>query len=351
MSHAIPRDAGLAGVPVLGNGTHNLSASRIRVISSDADALNGPTDLAFNPEAPDQLWVTNHTDHAMVIFTSTGTPDQTSSRLAGDGTDGQHFLAKPSGLAFGATGRLATSPDENQVTQPMTPTSFMGPTLWSSDLTIFDGGIASHYGMLHDSPLSAGIAWDHDNVYWVFDGTHRGLARYDFHEGHELGGSDHSNGEVARYAAGQVAYVPGIPSHLKIDHTTGLLYVADTGNHRVAVLDTATGTRGGAIGPNYDGDVQYRMTGSMFSTLVDGTTMGLQHPSGLVLHGPMLFVTDNATSRIYAFDLHGRTLDWLDLGAEVPPGGLMGITFDATDNLFLVDHVGNRVLELVSSGS
>jgi sugar lactone lactonase YvrE len=246
---------------------------------------------------------------------------------------------------------FATSPDENQVTQPTTPAAFMGPTLWSSDINIFDGGMPSHYDMLHNSPLAAGIAWDHDNVYWVFDGTHRSITRYDFHRPHELGGTDHSDGEVGRFVSGQVAYVTHVASHLKLDHATGMLYIADTGNARIAVLDTHTGTRGAAMAPNYDGDVQYLMNGAQLTTLVDGSMIGMQHPSGLLLTDTLIFVTDNATSRVLAFDRMGRLVDWVDLSAQVQAGGLMGLTFDANGNLFFVDAAGNRVLELVNQGS
>ncbi|HEV3193456.1 MAG TPA: hypothetical protein VGY54_23270 [Polyangiaceae bacterium] len=340
--------AGLPGIPVLGGGHHAVPASQIHVISTQANGLNAPTDLAFNPRVPDQLWVTNHADHSMVIVQHMGTATQSSSKRTGTDDDGGHFLAKPAALAFGAPGRLATAEDENQITQPTTPGSFMGPTFWSSDVNIFDGGMASHYGMLHNSPLSVGIAWDHDNVYWVFDGTHSSLTRYDFHAGHPLGGTDHSNGEVARFVEGQVARVAGNVSHLKVDHDTHLLYVADTGNSRIAVLDTTTGTRGAPISPNFDGDLQYEMTGATLATLVDGSAAGLQRPSGLALEQHVLFVTDSASSRIYAFDLQGRPLDWLDLSPQVQPGGLMGLTVDAAGNIFLVDNIGNQVLEITA---
>ena len=56
----------------------------------------------------------------------------------------------------------------------------------------------------------------------------------------------------------------------------------------------------------------------------------------------MVFVTDNETSKVLAFDLTGNLLDWLD--TELPPGSLMGITFDARGRLLVVDALGSRVL-------
>lgn len=339
-------DSGPPTVALLGSGTHTLPAGRIRVISTEADQLNQPSDVAFSPEAPDQLWVTNHGSHSMTIFVGPGTPAQTSDFRQGSGSD--HFMSKPSALAFGQPGILATAQDENHITQPTTPAGFMGPSMFQSDYDHFNGGLASHLDMLHNSPLSAGIAWDHANVYWVFDGTHHSITRYDFHHDHGPGQQDHSDGEVARFVSGEVGYVADVSSHLDLDHETGLLYIADTGNGRIATLDTHAGTRGSNMGPNYDGDVQYMMNGAATTTLIDGAAIGLQHPSGLELHGQMIFVSDNATSKIYAFDRNGQLLDWLDLSATVMPGGLMGLTLDASGNLFVVDNVGNQVIEVVA---
>ena len=52
------------------------------------------------------------------------------------------------------------------------------------------------------------------------------------------------------------------------------------------------------------------------------------------------------TSRVYAFDRAGSTLDYLDLSERVPTGGLMGITLDAIGRIYLVDVANNRVLEI-----
>lgn len=88
------------------------------------------------------------------------------------------------------------------------------------------------------------------------------------------------------------------------------------------------------------------MNGGELSTFVDGATAGLQVPSGLALVHDVFYVTDNQTSRVYAFDRSGMPLDYLDLSDQVATGGLMGITLDSAGNIFLVDAVGNRVLEV-----
>ncbi|MCA9603373.1 MAG: hypothetical protein R3A78_08125 [Polyangiales bacterium] len=336
-----PNSAGLA---VLGNGTHAPDAVVLTRVGSSADGLNNPRDVAVNPAAPEQVWVINHNDHSATIFLDAATPQQTSMKRNGPGSS--HFMSKPAAIAFGAPGILATAQEEDAPTQPTTPADFMGPTMFSADLAIFDGGHASHLDMLHNSPNSVGIEWDHNNVYWVFDGLHASVTRYDFQKDHGLAGEDHSDGIVARYVEGQVGYVPGVGSHLALDHGTGRLYVADSGNNRIAVLDTNSGTRGANIAPNYDGSDQYSMEGASFTTLVDGAAVGLVRPSGIVLVGDTLFVTDHGATRIVAFDRSGAILDWLGVESVVQAGGLMGIDAAPDGSLYVVDATGNALIRV-----
>jgi sugar lactone lactonase YvrE len=336
-------DAGPAGLPILGNFKHASSSVQLTEVVSAAAGLNFPRDLAFNPAVSGQLWVVNQKDDSMVIVTNAGGAGQTSVKRSGDGSS--HFMPRPAALAFGAPNRMATIHDTDLVTQPFTPGDFMGPSLWPTDST-FEGGHISHQDMLHNSPLATGIAWDHDNIYWVFDGYHQSITRYDFKADHGPGGNDHSDGDVRRYVQGQVAYVASVSSHMELDRNSGLLYIADTGNRRIAVLDTRTGTAGAAITPNYDYDTQVMMMGASLTTLVRSGEAPLVTPSGLALHEGTLYVSDNELSRIYAYDLTGKVLDWLDLSAQVQPGGLMGIDFDPQGRLYVVDAVDNRVLRV-----
>jgi sugar lactone lactonase YvrE len=161
---------------------------------------------------------------------------------------------------------------------------------------------------------------------------------------HGVGWDDHSDGVIARYAEGEVSRVEGIPSHLAFDHGTGLLYIADTGNARVAVLDTATGRSLGRLSVIEPGTQLWRMVDAELSTLADATTGELAQPSGLALHDGLLYVSDHATGRITAFALDGTRVDWLDTG--LPAGGLMGIAFDAGGALYVLDGGDNRLLRL-----
>ncbi|WP_157070229.1 hypothetical protein [Sandaracinus amylolyticus] len=335
---------GPSGLPVLGAGEHTSAAVEILTVVGP-DVLHSPTDLAFRPDAPNELWVTMRTANAILVIDEPGTPAQRSMEYAALGNT--HFLPAPSALAFGTADRLATIHEIDVPTQRETPWDFMGPTLWPTDRGLFDGGHASHMDMLHNTPNGIGIAWEQGNVYWIVDGQHGSITRYDFVADHGPGQHDHSDGIISRYAEGQIGYVEGVPAHAELDHATGLLYVADPGNHRVVALDIASGTRGAEMGPNYDGCEMFVMNDATLTTFVDGTVMNLVQPSGIALHDGYLFVSDHATSVIAAFDLvTGALVDWIGLQDVVPPGGLGGIDFDQEGRLFVTDIAGQRVLRI-----
>jgi glucose/arabinose dehydrogenase len=345
-----PRGPSTCTVDVLGGGSHSIGDVTVEVVATAANGLTLPRDLEFHPDVPNELWVVNRRDHSVVIITNPHEPTQVTSKRVH--STGQHFLAQPSALAFApGTGLFATSHEEDDYTQgppPLgTPQDFMGPTLWTSDSTVFEGGDDSHFDMLHDSPNSMGIAWERGNVYWVYDGWHRSLTRYDFVEDHGPSGTDHSDGVVTRYVEGQLTYTPDVVSHVVYDSETGLVLAADTGASRIVALDPSTGVDAGATFPNYDGDVQRAMAGSVLTTLVDGADVGLVAPSGMELWDGLLFVSDNATSRIHAFTPDGSPVDYLDTG--FPPGTLMGMAFDPRDgSLYVVDTLTDRVLRIAA---
>ena len=319
------------------------------MIGDSSDGLGTPRDLEFNPESPDQLWVVNRTE-AMVIFYDTGSASQSTSWHSGPGA--HHFFAQPSGLAFGVNEAMATIHETDELTQgPLpagSPHDFMGPTLHWTDTSYFDAGHKSHLDMLHNTPLGMGIAWHGGNTYWVFDGYHSSISLYVFNEDHGAGGADHSDGKVRRYVEGKVKRQPDVPSHMELDRITKLLYIADTGNNRIAALDTTTGSQGANLYPNYDGGQQNYMNGASIWTVIDGADHDMQHPSGLALVDDLIFVTDNATGRVLAFTLDGELVDWLD--TERPAGALMGMTFDDDGRLYLVDALSDEVFRISVPG-
>lgn len=348
-----PDDAGSSnpgqeGIPALGNGRDGLDAIRVTTIADQNYGLNGPRDLEFNPEADGQLWVVNRNDHSTVVLKKTGSDQQTYQKFNNFGA--RHFLAKPAALAFGQPGFMATAQQEDEKTQSTTPPDFMGPTLWTTDLSTFDGGHGGHMDMLHNSPLASGIAWETGNAYWVLDGYHGALTRYDFKMDHGPGGSDHTDGVVRRYVDGQVGIKEGVVAHVAMNREAGLLYAADTGNNRIAVLDTSTGSVGPRIMPNYDRTDQAKVVGAELTTVVDGNAAGLQAPAGLELHDGHLYVSDNATSTIYAFKANGTNqaelVDSMDVSRFVEAGSMQGLALDGEGNIYVADAANNRVLRL-----
>ncbi|MCB9763455.1 MAG: hypothetical protein H6739_27050 [Alphaproteobacteria bacterium] len=359
--------AASAGLAVLGAGSHGIDGLLLDVIGTEDDGLRLPRDLDFNPSVEGELWVVSKRDDSVVIFSDAGADAQTSRKVIDPFA--LHFMDSPSSLDFGAINQRfgqtfgTCQESRNTYNGRFLPDYFMGPTLWSAEPDIFGESnpeaveylselynqpvdLGSHLDMLHESPLCMGITWEADNVYWVFDGYNQAIARYDFVDDHGMGYDDHSDGIIAKYVQGEVAYVEDVPSHLELDADTGLLYVNDTGNNRVVVLDTTTGQRGRTLPATEPGTTHYAVDGAELWTLIDGAAVDppMVAPSGLDLVDGTLFITDNATSRIYAFDLDGNLIDFVDTG--LPEGALMGLRARALDDLWFVDAVDFRVLRL-----
>jgi DNA-binding beta-propeller fold protein YncE len=147
---------------------------------------------------------------------------------------------------------------------------------------------------------------------------------------------------MLRYAEGEVKRSPEIPSHMVLDPEDGSLYVADTGNGRVARLDTKSGSEGRDVPTNDPIDLHAAMVGA---TLDDFVPAGvLDAPSGITLYRDVIFVTDNSTSEIHAYDRDGKELRSLDTG--LPPGSLAGIAISDDGVAYLADLATGSVLRL-----
>ena len=70
----------------------------------------------------------------------------------------------------------------------------------------------------------------------------------------------------------------------------------------------------------------------------------LDTPSGIDLVEGLLFVTDNANSHIYVFDLAGNLVDWADTGLK--EGSLAGIRAMSSQEIWFVDQKGDAVYRL-----
>lgn len=353
-------------IAAFGNGS--VSSVTLSVIGTGDDGLDVPRDLEFNPDVEGELWVVNRADDSTTIFHAAGTSDQDSEHIVDPYA--LHFMEEVSSIAFGGVtyagsdARTFGTCQESRNTYNGfgSPNDFMGPSLWTADLDLYGksnpeaveyltqlfgqyADLGSHLDMLHESPLCMGMAWDYDNVYWVFDGSEDIIVRYDFAEDHDLGYDDHSDGIISRYIDADVSRVEDVPSHMVLDPNTGLLYTADTGNNRITVLDTTTGEEGDSLRAVERGTDHHEWVGADYSTLVSGSDVsGMDLPSGIALHDDILFVSDNQNGMLLAFNLNGKLLDSLDL--ELDAGALMGIEVVGLDDIWVTDAINNEILRI-----
>ncbi len=351
----------------LGTGDRSPSSVTLTLIAGANHGLKRPRDLAFNPMRPDELWIVSAEDDSVLIITDASKPTRKHERRK-DGY-AMHFMDNPSSIAFGAepttfgkSGTFGTCQESrNTYDGHATHNDFMGPALWSSDLSIFAKldpfGLGSHIDMLHGSPDCMGIAHEIDNVYWVFGGkAHTGttmaqkhtpvpaIVRYDFGADHGVGADDHADGQIHQYVTHQVKRVPGVPSHLEYRAANKMLYIADTGNARVAKLDTTSGTKGAALQGQEPLRGYYMMEGASLTDVVPASSGLVQQPSGLEIKNDLLYVSDNANGRITAFTLEGESVNHLNTGLGA--GALAGMAFGPDGRLYFVDMESDRVFRI-----
>ena len=380
------------------------------------------------------------------------------------------FAPNLSGVAFNDRDELAVSPESNNevcgIDFKMNPerndyfksNNFMGPTLFGAStmarvvqvkpygadwpqpgymhdweahpcpapLVQADGSCAdvpegSHLDMLHESPLSMGIAYmgGNSNQFVVLDGcgsrnepgtaTGPGAAGaapkhntcvgdghvvyYDFNTDHGHGNGFHGDGMVRRYPDVRFTRVAGVASGIAV-HDDGVVYYSDTGSGQVRAFRPATGTKhllirswtpipgeptGGetgtgvaqwadlhkwGAGPPTENDAvvaewinERKIDANIATTTRLGEEGGfngalikpqellteyayvigaeqrtlvadLERPSGLAVHGDVLYVADNATGKVHCIDRETGARRW---AIETNAASLQGLAVNEAE--------------------
>jgi hypothetical protein len=310
----------------------------------------GPVDLAFDPQRPGDLWVLGFSDSSVHVGKDLDGSSPTWTRYRDPAW--MHFMYRPPALAMGDRGFWATCGDNDNSQADETADGlalyFMGPALFTTDLTIFakrtPEGRGSHYDMLHSTPFCRGIAHVEANAYWVFNAFDGSLDRYDFAADHGPGADDHADGHIRRYAAGEVkGGDDGTPSHVFYDREDRFLYVADTGHGRIVRLDTTSGTPGTPLPrPNEPLAESAMMEGTHVEVVVPPGA--LKKPVGLEVRAGLIYVTDAEGGTFSVFDKRGRLLRKLTTG--LPPSALAGFTFGFDGKIWFVDRTAEQVLRI-----
>ena len=167
------------------------------VRGTEADGLFKPRDLDFHTDVnrPNELWVINENSASFDSNFGGSTVTYYNAGLDGQWADYRkdsysgHFMHTASAIAFSDNGGFANTLDVQDANG--NPSGyFSGCTLWEADTSIYarihQNGplLGSHWDMVHQSPYSIGIAAETNNIYWLNDGYHSAVVKYDFQEPH-----------------------------------------------------------------------------------------------------------------------------------------------------------------------
>lgn len=318
------------------------------VIANQSQNINEPQDLDFNTTRAHELWIINkgteNSGGSTVMLGNAGLPQQYADYRQ-DG-NAWHFMSLPSALSFSNTGDWATS--ANVLDANHQGGTFTGPTLWSGNLNIYakdagPGTNGSHLDMLHASPYSMGIESERDNIYWVFDGYHENIVRYNFTSDHGPGQHYHGDGKVHRYTEVKVKRQPDVPSHMVLDKQKTWLYIVDGGNRRVLRMDVHSGQKLRDLSLINEELAEYwEMHQAVWQEFLK-PDFGLNKPCGIDLRDNRLFVSDYETGEIICVDIQtAKELGRISTGKK----GIMGIKIGADHKIWYVNALTHEVVRI-----
>lgn len=322
---------------------------RYTVVANAADNLRFPTDLDVNPIRPNELWVANYGEvyqknqssrrsFTVTVFNpNQGT--QYSVRRKDKDIFSNHFFSYPTSLVFDKDGYWANTSFFNN-------NGNNGPTLWTSDFSIYADSMkytnnGSHNSMLHESFTSLGIAVDPTNTFWILDGSSGDVVSYNFGKGHYPGGDDHTDGTIRRYALPDpVKPVDGLPSHVCYNASTGELYVVDVSRRRIVRPNTRTATVASSR-RGIDNPKEYSLMTAQSDVLLDN--LPLKTPCGIDTDGTRLYVSDYEMGRITVFDLSSKQVISI---IETANRGVAGLLLDQNAHLWYVNQLTNELVKI-----
>ncbi len=328
--------------------------SNFTEIANNTHGLGSVQDLDFVPGRPGELWVVNKETFggSVVIFFNAGKPDQSHQFRRDSHHD--HFMPRVVALAFGDNDYFVTAQEVKNTAAPSS--TFMGPCLWDSDTSVFARMhqnnwvpgelLGSHIDMLHQSPFGMGVAHDHDNVYWYFDGHNGNICKYDFANPHGVGEDDHSDGRIHRYTDVQVVRKNNIPSHMILDKANNWLYIVDAGNSRVIRMKTNTGTVGATLPvPATGGEplAEYKeVTGATVEVL---NTPEVPNPTGIDYKDGRIIVSDYLSGNIVMYDVTGSNAVYK--GTLITGGpGVFGVRIADDNKIWYVNQTTKKLMRI-----
>ncbi len=138
------------------------------------------------------------------------------------------------------------------------------------------------------------------------------------------------------------------PSAVVVDDN-GMLYVADTLNHRVRRIDAQSGTIQTVVGT---GQTKWSGDGN------SGVTTSLNEPVALAIHGSNLYIADQSNNRIRLLNLETQIITTYAgtgdsgyngdgmIAAEAGLAGPSGLALDTQGNLYVADTFNGRIRKI-----
>ena len=186
------------------------------------------TDLYIAMAGSHQIWRMDLASAEVVPFAGSGREGTVNTaRLAAE-------LAQPSGLAIDDLDRLVFADSESSAIRYVELGDDGSTGLLSgSDDGLFDFGDVDGPGVDARLQHPLGVAFDGTSIY-ITDTYNSKIKRI-----------DPATGDTATFSGGEPGWADGVDARFDepggIDHWDGHLYVADTNNHAVRVIDIATG--------------------------------------------------------------------------------------------------------------